>query len=362
MKVALVYDRINKFGGAERVLLALHKLFPHAPLYTSVHHPQKAQWSSVFRIHTSFLQNLPKAKESHELYALLMPIAFESFSFNEYDLVISVTSESAKGIITSPKTFHLCYCLTPTRYIWSGYKEYFTNSLFQGLSKPAVNYLRKWDLIAAQRPSAFIAISKHVQLRIQQYYKRDASVVYPPVEFPFLREQDKSISLLKRNHFFLVVSRLVAYKRIDIVVQACNILGMPLKVIGSGVEEMRLKKLAGKTIEFLGNLTDEQLVEYYKHCKALIFPGEDDFGLVPLEAQRFGKPVIAYKAGGALETVIEGKTGLFFWPQTVDSLVKVLRDFNEKQFAASACIQNADRFSTHFFKNQFIRQINAFMK
>lgn len=181
MKVALVYDRVNKWGGAERVLLALHELFPNAPLYTSVYHAQKAEWADVFDIRTSFLQKFPKASSRHEVYALFMPFAFKNFSFDEYDLVISVTSDAAKGIVTKPKTKHICYCLTPTRYLWSGYDDYFSNPFFKLLSLPAVHYLRQWDKGASKKPDYFIAISKEVQKRIKKYYGRDSKVIYPPV-------------------------------------------------------------------------------------------------------------------------------------------------------------------------------------
>jgi glycosyltransferase involved in cell wall biosynthesis len=281
MKTALVYDRVNKWGGAERVLLALHKIFSEAPLYTSVYNKEKAPWADVFDIRTSFLQNFPKAQTSHELYAVLMPMAFESFNFDEYDLVISVTSEAAKGIITKPKTLHVCYCLTPTRYLWSGYNDYFRSSLFKLLSKPAVTYLRSWDKIAAQRPDEYIAISGEVQDRIKRYYNRESEIIYPPLQ---LKSQ---ISNLKsQNDYFLVVSRLTNfYKRVDIAIKACNDLKLPLKIVGEGADAENLKSLAGPTVEFLGNLSDFQLSNYYKNCKALIFPGREDFGLVMAEAQ-----------------------------------------------------------------------------
>src|SRR3989338_4440016 len=181
MKVALVYDRVNKWGGAERVLLALHKIFPDAPLYTSVYDNDKAPWAKVFKIKTSFLQNFPFASQNHEFYAPLMPLVFESFSFDEYDLVISVTSEAAKGILTKPQTKHICYCLTPTRYLWSGYEDYFKNPILRFISKQVVFYLRFWDKIASQRPDVLIAISKEVQKRIKKYYDRDSSIIYPPL-------------------------------------------------------------------------------------------------------------------------------------------------------------------------------------
>jgi hypothetical protein len=181
MKVAIVYDRVNKWGGAERVLLTLHEMFPEAPLYTSVYDPKGAHWAKAFpKIYTSFLQKFFLAKSNHEFYALLLPMAFESFNFDKYDLVISVTSEAAKGIITKPGTRHICYCLTPTRYLWSGYEEYFENRILRFVTKPFVNYLRKWDEIVAQRPDEIIAISTAVQERIKKYYNRESKIVFPP--------------------------------------------------------------------------------------------------------------------------------------------------------------------------------------
>ena len=378
MRVALVYDRLNKWGGAERVLLALHKLYPNAPLYTSVYDPIKASWAKIFKIKTSFLQKFPFAIR-HELFATLMPIAFENFSFDEFDLVISVTSEAAKGIITKPKTKHICYCLTPTRYLWSGYDEYFKNPVLRFISKPVVAYLRTWDKIAATRPDKFIAISKEAQGRIKKYYGRESEVVYPPVMLargpaPTFPPTSAPASILRNNavravgspssrvtpryQYFLIVSRLVPYKKIDLAIKAFNKLKLPLKIIGTGSEMERLKAMAGPTIEFLGNLTDKELVRYYSTCRALIFPGIEDFGLTILEAQSFGKPVIAFGAGGALETIIDGKTGIFFNKQNVESLEKAIKQFNDLAIDPRDCIENAERFSYERFKKEFVSVIN----
>lgn len=356
MKVALVYDRVNKWGGAERILLALHEIFPDAPLFTSVYNPKKAPWAKVFDVKTSFLQNFPLAKSTHELYALLMPLAFENFSFDGYDLVISVTSEAAKGIITKPKTIHLCYCLTPTRYLWSGYHDYFRNPLFRVLTTPIISYLRAWDKIASTRPDFYIAISKEVQERIKKYYNRYSEVVYPPLTFSAEVGNNpvrRVIASPRQDGYFLVVSRLVPYKRIDIAIEAFNKLKLPLKIIGSGVEKQRLKNMAGPTIEFLGNLTDKQLVSYYRDCIALVFPSLEDFGLTVLEAQSFGKPVIAFRGGGALETVIEGKTGEFFYPQTAEGLINKLKKFNHSRYNKKDCLEQANKFNKERFKNDF---------
>lgn len=352
MKIALVYDRVNKWGGAERVLLALHELFPEAPLFTSVYNPQTAGWASVFDIRTSFLERFPFAKHSHESYAPLMPLAFESFSFDEYDLVISVTSEAAKGIITKPHTKHICYCLTPTRYLWSGYDMYFHNQALKYSAQPVISYLREWDLVAATRPDVYVAISGEVQKRIKTYYNRDASIIYPPLTLNS-QHVTRNTKHGNKNDYFLIVSRLVPYKRIDIAIEACNRLGLPLKIIGSGVEENQLKKLAGKTVEFLGHLTDSEVVDYYSNCRAFLFPGFEDFGLTMAEAQSFGKPVIAYKKGGALEIIVEGKTGLFFTPQTTAALLKTLHQFDKLQVNPDDCIQQSEKFSKDRFKKAF---------
>lgn len=354
MKVALAYDKVNKWGGAERVLLALHKVFPKAPLYTSVYNKKSAPWASVFSVKTSFLQKIPFAKSRHDLLAPLMPLAFESFDFSEYDLVISVTSESAKGIITNSKTKHICYCLTPTRYLWSGYSEYFKNPIKRIMATPFVNYLKKWDIASSKRPDVFIGISKEVKARIKKYYKRDSIIIYPPVEIADFSKSHKSL----QGDYFLVVSRLVPYKRIDLAISACNRLNLPLKIIGIGSDAKKLKRLAGKSIEFLGKVTDEELINYYKNSKALIFPGKEDFGLTMVEAQAFGKPVIAFKEGGALDIVRSGVTGKFFNKQSPESLMKALENFNPSRYNSKLCREGAKRFSFSIFQDKLIKAID----
>lgn len=351
MKVALVYDRVNKWGGAERVLLALHKLFPAAPLYTSVYDPKKASWANVFTVKTSFLQTMPFAPVRHEAFAILMPLAFESFDFSEYDLVISVTSEAAKGIITKPGTKHICYCLTPTRYLWSGYEEYFSNQVLRTIAKPATSYLRAWDVIAARRPDIMAAISKEVKRRIQTYYHRDSEVIYPPL---MLEHSDIKV---KPGSYYLVVSRLVRYKRIDLAIEACNRLELPLVIVGTGDEEKNLRRIAGPTIDFVGSVSDRELREYYGGAKALLFPGLEDFGLTVIESQIHGKPVIAYRDGGQLETVLEGKTGIFFKDQTVDSLVDALEKFQKSAFDPTTAIKQAEKFSFLQFEKKLQKLI-----
>lgn len=365
MKVALVYDRVNKWGGAERVVIALRKIFPDAPLFTSVYKQDKASWARKIPVFNSFLQRIPFAAEHHEAFGFLMPIAFESFNFDEYDLVISVTSEAAKGIITKPSTFHLSIILTPTRYLWSGYMDYFSNDIFRVLTYPIVAYLRMWDRIASRRPDKLIAISETVKSRIKKYYDLESEIIYPPLMIKSIKLKASSIKLknqeLRTNNqkpYFLVVSRLVPYKRIDLAVKTATKLGIPLKVIGTGNELAKLKSFAGPTVEFLGYIADSELKNYYSNAKALIFPGVEDFGLTMVEAQAFGKPVIAYKAGGAQEIIIEGKTGIFFDKQNVASLSQVLKSFRSSRYNREDCIKNSKRFSFEQFRRKILCLIN----
>lgn len=347
VRVAIVYDRVNKWGGAERVLLVLHKMFPDAPLYTSVYNPATAGWAKVFpEIKTSFLQRFPLAKTRHDLYAVLMPLVFESFDFSRYNLVISVTSEAAKGIITKPGTLHICYCLTPTRYLWSGYNDYIHTPLRRTFLKPAISYLKRWDKIAAQRPDMLIGISNTVSDRIKTYHNRTAPVIYPPVE-------SHTALLGKQSEYYLMVSRLVPYKKVDLAIRVFNLLKKPLVIVGTGSEERRLKKTANENIVFAGFVSEEKLAEYYHNCRALIFPQEEDFGIAAVEAQMAGKPVIAYKKGGAAETVVEGETGIFFDKQTPENLIEAINIFENRKFSAKDCWKNAQKFSERKFLRTF---------
>ncbi len=348
-KVAIVYDRVNKWGGAERVLLALHEIFPKAPLYTSVYDPVKAPWAKVFpKVKTSFLQKIPFSKSNHEFLGTFMPLAFESFDFSEYDLVISVTSEAAKGIKTGGETKHICYCLTPTRYLWSGYNEYFKSGLFRSFTKPIVWLLRRWDKKAADRPDIFVGISKEVQKRIKKYYDKSSIVIFPPVD---VLGAGKSIA----SGYYLIVSRLdYGYKKVDLAIRVFNKLGLPLVIVGTGREERLLKKLAKGNIKFAGKVSEAKLREYYMGAKALIMPQEEDFGITAVEAQSAGVPVIAYKKGGALDTVVSGKTGIFFDRQTVGSLEKAVIAFQKKKFDKRIITRNSLKFSRKRFKKEFL--------
>lgn len=350
MKIALVYDRVNKWGGAERVLLALHEIWPNAPLYTGVYNPETAKWAKDFDIHTTFLQKLPFAKTKHEWYPWLMTIGFETLNFDEYDVVISLTSAEAKGIITKPNTLHICYCLTPTRYLWS-HKDLYLGSrgkLFKIIASPVFSYLRAWDQVAATRPDYYVSISKNVQQRVKKYYQRESELIYPPVGTEWVMG-----NVVHHTSPFLVVSRLVPYKRVDLAIKACNKLRQPLVIVGEGSEKSRLQKIAGGNVKFISGLTDKELVRYYQSCRALIMPQEEDLGLAALETQSCGKPVIAFAKGGALETVIEGKTGEFFNKQTIKSLAETLARFDERRYNRASIIRHAKKFGKEKFKKEF---------
>jgi len=352
MKTAIVYDRVNKWGGAERVLLALHEMFPDAPLYTSVYDEWATPWAKVFpKIYTSFLQKIPFAKNAHEFLGTFMPLAFEQFSFDGYDLVISVTSEAAKGIMTKPGTKHICYMLTPTRYLWSHYDLYFGNPLLRLISKPAINYLRSWDRIAAQRPDKIVAISTEVKRRIKKYYGRDSEVIFPPVEIGKWRKLRKS--------YYLLVSRLdFGYKNVELAIKVFNKIKKPLVVVGTGRQSSKLKSMSRKNIKFVGRVSDAELERYYLGAKALIMPQEEDFGLVSVEAQSYGVPVIAYGKGGVLDTVVDGKTGILFSEQNIKSLTDAIEKFEKTKFVVDNLYTNAQRFTEDIFKKEFLRIIN----
>ncbi len=355
MKVALVYDRVNKWGGAERVLISFRKIFPKAHLFTSVYNPKKAKWAKGFKIKTSFLQDIPYASNFHELLAPIMPVAFYFLDLQKYDLVISVTSEYAKGVRVEKHTKHISYILTPTRYLWSGYKLYFKNNLLRKISTPVIWYLRYVDKYFAKKPHKLIGISTEVNRRIKKYYQRDSKLIFPPLDISKVK-----IEKPKEKGYFLVVSRLVYYKRVDLAVRACTSLNLPLVVVGAGGQEKNLRKIAGPTIKFVKNISDGELYGYYKNSKALIFPGLEDFGIVMTEAQYFGKPVIAFKGGGALDIVIPGKTGEFFTRQKVSSLKKLLENFDARRYNYKLCRQNALRFSFTNFKKLFLREIKEY--
>src|SRR2546427_2644190 len=355
MKVALVHDYLNQMGEAESVVITFHEIFPDAPIYTSIYDPQRVDPAfQKMDIRTSFMQKLPMVTKHHQPYLPFYPFAMESLDLRGYDLVLSSSSAFGKGVITRPETMHICYCHTPMRWCWN-YDEYVERERLGRVSRSILPFLmtglRVWDQMSATRVDHFIANSPVVADRIQKYYRREAVVIPPPVEasrFTF----DPTIM---PDEYFLIVSRFMPYKRIDLAIEACNRLQLPLVIIGSGRDENRLKSIAGPTIRFMGRLSDEEVLYYYAHCRAFILPGEEDFGITPLEAQASGRPVIAYAAGGALASVIESVTGTFFQKQTVESLVEVLESFDERRYDPQIIRNHALEFDKPRFHRRILQ-------
>lgn len=354
-RIAIVYDSVNKWGGAEVVLTALHQLYPDAPLFTAVYNSKTAGWANIFpQVIPSFLQKFPLAKSHRDYYPYLTPLAFETLDLRDFDAVISVTSADAKGIITSPNTFHFCYCLTPTRYLWSHYKEYKQQVPFplRPFSELGFNYLKRWDLIAAARPDVYAAISKTVQTRISDYYHRESHIIYPPAD---LEQYATETQPLISEPYYLYVGRLVSYKNPELIVRAFSHMQKKLVVVGTGPLEKKLKAIAGPTIQFVGFATSTQLASYYQHAKALVFFHEEDYGIVPVEAQSVGLPVIGIKRGGVSETVISGKTGILVDKADSHELVDAIENFNLSDFDVEYIKTHALQFSKERFLSRFAK-------
>lgn len=356
MRVALVYDRVNKIGGAERVLEALHEVWPDAPLFTSVYDPSGAPWATSYTVIPSFLNNIPLARSHHELFPWLTPFAFESFRFDDYDVVISITSAEAKDIITKPDTLHICYCLTPTRYLWSGLSEYRRRGGFgpieglaQAVYKKMLPTLRRWDSVASNRPDMYVGISQRVGKRIRKYYHNDReTVIYPPVDTDFFLPGGES------GDYYLFVGRLVPYKRVDLLIKACNALKKPFVVIGDGTDRQYLETLAGPTVTFIRRrLTDKELLGYYQKCRAFLYSADEDFGIVAAEAQSSGKPVIFYKESGVAEIVKDGITGVAFEEQSVTAITSAIVKSEAMHFFPEAIRSHALQFGRERFKKTF---------
>ena len=358
MKVAIVHDWLNQMGGAEVVLEALAEMYPQAPIYTAMYWPQvMPEEYRAWDIRTSFMDGLPLVKRYHQPFLPLYPLAFESFDFTGYDLVISNKSGFCHGVITTPNTLHICYCLTPTRFLWNYHEYVQREGVAAGLARlalpPFLSYLRLWDRAAADRVDHFVAISRTVQRRIAKYYRRDSVVIHPPVDTTKFAPSDS------HDDYFLIVSRLIPYKRIDLAVQAFNELGLPLVIVGDGRDRDSLRALAESNIEFLGRVPDEKIGDYFARCRAFILPGQEDFCIAPVEAQAAGRPVIAYAAGGALDTVREGVTGAFFHDQTPEALIEAIKEFDETSYDPAVIRRHAERFDRRVFKerlSEFIEQ------
>lgn len=352
MSLALVHDWLNQLGGAEDVLEHLVKLFPGAPIYTSIYWSEKMPPSyRDWDIRVSFMDRLPLVHRHHQQYLFVYPRAFESFDLSGRDLVLSNKSGFCHGVRTEPGACHVCYCLTPTRYVW-GFEDYATreglNPAVRLALRPALRRLQVWDRAAAQRVDHFIAISSEVQRRIAGFYGRESVVIYPPVDTA------RFAPAARHDDFFLVLGRLIPYKRADLAVQAFNKLGLPLVVAGDGRDGPRLEATAGSNVTFLGRVGDAQAADLMARCRAFIFPGLEDFGIAPVQAMAAGRPVIAFAGGGALDTVIEGQTGLLFREPTPESLAAAVQDFDECRFDTAAIRKHAEKFDKNVFENKLL--------
>ena len=372
LRVAIIHYWFVRVRGGERVLETLAGMFPQADIFTLVLDPKALPPSLRSRkFTTSFLQRIPGIKRHYKKFLPLFPLALEQFRLDEYDLVISSESGPAKGVLARPHTCHICYCHTPMRYVWDMYHQYRAGApggtLGRALYSMAASYVRQWDYAASARVDYFVASSHNAASRIAKYYRRNAEVIHPPVNI-------SSFSVgTGVDDFYLVVSPLVAYKRVDLAVSACNAMQRRLIVIGEGETMRPLKKMAGRTITFLGYQPDEVVCRYYQRCRAFIFPSEEDIGLTPIEAQACGRPVIAFGRGGALETVVGefptsssapgSSTGVFFAEQSAESLAEAIRFFeaNETRFSPAFIRRHAERFDLPRFKAEMYAFINARM-
>lgn len=374
--VALVYDKVTtRYGGAEVVLQALHQAFPNAPLFTSLYDPSSAEWAATFQVTPSFLQKIPGMKQKHQLLAPLMPIAFESHSLDDFDIIISITSGEAKGVQTKPQQLHICYLLTPPRYIYSHHNIYlsefpfFNIPIINQVSKQLLRYLRWWDQVAAHRPDQYITISKLISHRLETYYHRKAAaVLYPPVP------PKTSNAAMLPTQYFLSLSRLVPYKQVALSIAACLKTNTTLVIVGSGVEQNKLHALARshayfraanesvshalmqaqrqqQLIIFLGSVPKAEVSALLSNAQALLMPGTEDYGITAMEAAKFGTPTILSAESGVAEVL--GELAIKLSTVSIDSISAAIRTFPKKQIAADALIQQASRHSIDTFTSQF---------
>lgn len=358
MKVAIVHDWLVNYGGAEDVVAAILELYPEADIFTLVYDKKKmGSHFSKNKIYTSRLQKIPFATRLYTKLLNFMPKAFEEFDFSGYDLVICSSSSCAKGVITPPTVPHIAYVHTPMRYAWDLFYDYKKRSgrLTRHFMNKWMPAIRQWDFISSQRIDSICANSKYISRRIKKFWNRESTVIYPPVNTDFYSYNPN----VKREDFYVFFSRLVPYKRADIAIQACIKSGKKLVVIGGGSQLQELKKLAAKNslVEFTGRISDEKVRDYLQRCRALLFCAEEDFGIIPVQAQSCGSPVIAYGKGGARETVVENKTGLFFGEQNAESLAKAIGQFEEANsagtFDPAVIAEHAQKFSRCRFSKEF---------
>lgn len=354
LKVAIVHDWLVNYAGADRVVDQLHQLFPSAPIYTLVYdQTNMPKRFATYDIRTTYLQKIPFASKLYKNMLTMMPKAFEQLDLSEFDLVISSCSSCSKGVITRPDAIHICYCHTPTRYIWDFYYTYLKNSGWfkKIIMARSIHKMRMWDRLAADRVDYFIANSEYIAQRINKYYRREAEVIYPCVH---INEYD---IVDCPDDYYLMVGRFTYYKRFDLGIAACTKFGKKLIVVGRGDEEKSLRKIAGTTIQFVGAVSDDEIMQLYRKAKAFIFPGEEDFGITPVEAQSAGCPVLAFGKGGATETVLEGRTGLFFAEQTVESLGECITKFEWDgiSYSREDIRKHSRQFSEERFKDEILR-------
>lgn len=357
MKIAIVHDYLVQYGGAERVLEAVYEIWPNAPVFTILYVPKALpEHFRNWNITPTFIQRLPLAQTHYEKYFALFPMAVEQIELEDFDVVLSISSAWVKGVITTPHTLHISYLLNPMRFAWEEYHSTVKKTkraIYRLGIRFLMNYIRLWDVTSTQRIDHIITISNTIRERVLKYYGRESTIIYPPCDTSFFTPNPN----LRVQDYFLIVSRLKSYKRIDIAINAFNKLGLPLLIIGSGEMRGELHRMARPNIQFLGSLSDSEIRSYYQRAQALIFPGIEDFGIVPLEAQACGTPVIAFKGGGALETVIEGETGLFFQPQTSDALIEIVKKFDRSKFRTEVLRNHALKFD----KEQFKQKLNDFV-
>lgn len=362
MKVAIVTDWLTNMSGAERVVLELHKMFPSAPIYTSLYDKKRMQLFDDADIRTGFIQKIPFAKKKHQLFPILRKWYFQNLDLSQYDLVISASGAEAKAVRTPKGTLHINYCHSPTHYYWVRPDEYLKNPGFGFLNpimriglKILMKRQKVWDYLAAQEPDIMLANSTVTKERIKKFYDRDADVVFPPVD----TERFNFKGTPPHRHGFVIVGRQVHYKRIDLAVAACTQLNLPLKVIGWGPEHQKLVKMAGPTITFLENVSDEDMVYHLSSAEAFIFPNLEDFGIAAVEAMSAGTPVIAYRNGGSIDTVVEGKTGVFFDKQNVRSLDRAIKSFDASKFNPEDIKKHAQKFDTDKFRKGILEVIKS---
>lgn len=356
-KIAIVTDWLTNYGGAESVISAFHDLFPDAPIYTTIYRPTKMRELGNLKnlptgqagIHTTWLNKVPFVK--HQWLLNQMPTAIEMMNLDDYDIVLSSCHSVSKGVITKPSTLHISYCHTPMRYAWEKW-DFETRlkkfpKIIHPLIRNQIKKIKQWDYCAAQRVDEYIANSSYIGSKIKEHYKRESDVIYPPVHTEKFKPVENP-----SNDYYLAVGRLIPYKKFDLIVETCKRLKRRLKVVGIGPDYKKIQKIAGPTVEILGQVSNKELIDLYANCKAFIFPQIEDAGIVPLEAMSAGRPVIALNKGGSLDSMKEGITGLFFKEQNTESLIDAIKKFEKMKFDSNAIRQHAEKFDVENFKQK----------